>query len=110
MSDVDGNSILRQGIKVFSPKYGRHLSTDEGWSHNILLQFGIPGDSGSALFDGKGLASGVLSTLQFAPVPTSNGFGNFAKELAYLKSFPDFSGINLALGTEPFAVRPPSVA
>ena len=105
----DGNSVLRQGLKVFSPKYGTHYGTDADWSHNILLQFGIPGDSGSGLFDGEGLAAGVLSTLQFAPVPTSNGFGNFEREFNYLKSYSEFSDVQLALGTEDFAVRLPSL-
>ena len=66
---------------------------------------GIPGDSGSAFFDGKGLASGVLSTLQFAPVVGANGVGFLANELAYARTFSDFASLELALGTEPFAVR-----
>ena len=66
---------------------------------------GIPGDSGSAFFDGKGLASGVLSTLQFAPVVGANGVGYLSKELAYARTFSDFGSLGLALGTEAFAVR-----
>ena len=66
---------------------------------------GIPGDSGSAFLDGKGLASGTLSTLQFAPVVGANGVGYLPNELAYARSFSDFASLEVALGTEPFAVR-----
>jgi hypothetical protein len=65
------------------------------------------GDSGSAFFDDAGLASGVLSTLAFAPVPLANGVGALFKELAYAQSFSDFSGLTLATGTEPFSVALP---
>lgn len=33
-----GNSILRQGITILSPKYGLQFSTDgDGWSHLVRL-------------------------------------------------------------------------
>lgn len=104
-----GNSILRAGIKQLSPKYGVNIQDEaDGWSHNIgTVSPGVPGDSGSGFFDGKGLAFGVLSTLQFAPIPASNGVGDLGKELAYARTFSDFANVQLALGTEPFAVALP---
>lgn len=104
-----GNSILRAGITQLSPKYGVNIQDEAGgWSHNVgTVSPGIPGDSGSGFFDGKGLAFGVLSTLQFAPLPASNGVGDLDKELAYARTFSDFSDIQLATGTEPFAVALP---
>ncbi|PWN94392.1 hypothetical protein FA10DRAFT_48053 [Acaromyces ingoldii] len=105
-----GNSVLRQGIKVFQPKYGTSVGDQgDGWSHQTLLQFGIPGDSGSAGFDGQGKGYGVLSTLALAPIPTVNAFGDLQRELAYLHTIPEFANVQLALGTEAFAVRPPSL-
>lgn len=107
-----GNSILRQGITLLSPKYGVNIQDQgEGWSHNVAtVTPGVPGDSGSGFFDGKGLAFGTLSTLQFAPLPASNGVGDLAKELAYARTFSDFADIQLATGTAPFAVALPDLA
>jgi hypothetical protein len=100
-----GNSILRQGITLLSPKEGLQLTATDGsgWNHTVMtVTPGIPGDSGSAFLDGKGNALGVLSTLALAPIPTSNGVGDLGKELAYAKTFSDFSGLQLAAGTETF--------
>lgn len=107
-----GNSILRQGVTLLSPKYGVNIQDEgDGWSHNVgTVSPGIPGDSGSGFFDKKGLAFGTLSTLQFAPIPASNGVGDLAKELAYAKTFSDFAGVELATGTEPFAVALPDLS
>lgn len=107
-----GNSILRQGITLLSPKYGVNIQDEgEGWSHNVAtVSPGVPGDSGSGFFDKNGLAFGTLSTLQFAPAPGSNGVGDLAKELAYAKTFSDFAGVELALGTVPFAVALPDLS
>ncbi len=70
---------------------------------NVLaLTPGVPGDSGSGFMNGSGEAIGVLSTLQLAPLPASNGVGDLAKELAYLRSHSAFSGVELVPGTEPF--------
>jgi hypothetical protein len=45
----------------------------------------------------------VLSTVQLAPLAASNGVGNLPMELAYLHAnVPEFSGVNLVPGTEPF--------
>lgn len=102
------NSVLRQGIPFLQPKYGVQTEqTGEGWSHQVLGQFDIPGDSGSGAIDSQGRAVGTLSTLQLAPIPTINGFGDFSKEYNYMKSFDDMSDIVLALGTEPYSFALP---
>lgn len=102
------NSVLRQGIPFLQPKYGvQTQQIGEGWSHQVLGQFDIPGDSGSGAIDGKGLAVGTLSTLALLPIPTINGFGDFSKEYEYMRSFDDLSDIVLALGTEPYSFALP---
>jgi hypothetical protein len=99
-----GNSELRGGITKLSPKQGVVVQNEGGgWSHVVVtLTPGIPGDSGSGFVNGAGEAIGVLSTLQLAPLPATNGVGDLAKELAYLRSHSTFTGLQLAPGTEPF--------
>jgi hypothetical protein len=99
-----GNSELRGGITKLSPKQGALVQSEgSGWSHNVLtLTPGIPGDSGSGFLNGSGEAMGVLSTLQLAPLPASNGVGDLAKELAYARSHSTFADVRLVPGTEPF--------
>jgi hypothetical protein len=99
-----GNSELRGAITKLSPKQGVVVQNEgNGWSHNVLtLTPGIPGDSGSGFLNGSGEAIGVLSTLQLAPLPASNGVGDLAKELAYARSHSSFGGVHLVPGTEPF--------
>jgi hypothetical protein len=99
-----GNSILRAGIQQLSPKEGYQLSQDAGgWNHTVYtVTPGIPGDSGSGFMDRSGKAFGVLSTVQIAPLVAANGVGDLARELAYARTFADFSGVALAAGTEPF--------
>ena len=78
----------------------------DGWSHAVLTATpGIPGDSGSAYLDSQGRALGVLSTLDLVPVPGSNGVGDLSRELAYMRAHTTLAGVQLALGTEPFATR-----
>jgi hypothetical protein len=98
-----GNSSLRGGVTLLSPKTGVSLGDDgAGWSHNVAtVSPGIPGDSGSAFLDSTGKALGVLSTLQLAPIPASNGVGDLPHELAYLHAHGTINA-QLALGTEPF--------
>jgi hypothetical protein len=98
-----GNSSLRQGITLLSPKTGVSLGdAGNGWSHNVFtVSPGVPGDSGSAFLDANGRALGVLSTLQLAPLAGANGVGNLAKELAYLHAHTSINA-QLAPGTEPF--------
>jgi hypothetical protein len=100
-----GNSSLRFGITFLSPKQGIVVQgTPSGWSHDVYtLTPGIPGDSGSGFLNANGGAIGVLSTVQLAPLAGSNGVGDLAKELAYMRANePAFSGVNLVPGTEPF--------
>ena len=98
-----GNSSLRQGITLLSPKTGISIgTTGAGWTHGVYtLTPGIPGDSGSAFLDSSGRALGVLSTLQLAPIPASNGVSDLALALDYLAAHGPFD-VQLALGTEPF--------
>ncbi len=99
-----GNSSLRQGIAVLSPKYGTSLGTvGNGWSHSVYtLTPGIPGDSGSAFLDSEGRALGDLSTLALAPTPLSNQVSDLAHELAYAKTHSGLAGLRVVAGTEPF--------
>jgi hypothetical protein len=99
-----GNSELRGGITKLSPKQGLVLQNEgSGWSHVVVtLTPGIPGDSGSGFLNGSGAAIGVLSTLQLAPLPATNGVGDLAKELAYLRANSGFGNVQLIPGTEAF--------
>ena len=104
-----GNSILRLGISVLSPKTGLSLGETEesdGWSQQVYtVTPGIPGDSGSAYMDANGNALGVLSTVEFAPTPGSNGVGDLAKELEYANKVTG-AGYAVATGTTPFKSVP----
>lgn len=101
-----GNSPLRLGLELLSPKVG--LSQGDrgaGWSHTALVVTpGIPGDSGSAFLDREGKAMGVLSTIEIAvPGGLTNGIGDIARELHYMRStVPELAEVELARGTEPF--------
>ena len=99
-----GNSSLRFGVTKLSPKQGVVIQNEgNGWSHVVAtLTPGIPGDSGSGFLNESGGAIGVLSTLQIAPLPATNGVGDLGKELAYMRANSAFSGVQLAHGTEPF--------
>jgi hypothetical protein len=104
-----GNSSLRLGLETLKPKVGLHLGRDlGGWSHQIAtLTPGVPGDSGSAVLSSDGRALGTLSTLALAPIPGSNGVGDLGREVEYARDAAGFSGLRLAVGTEPFrAVAP----
>jgi hypothetical protein len=104
-----GNSILRGGISVLSPKTGVSLGEAEGsggWSDQVYtLTPGIPGDSGSAFVDASGNALGVLATVELAPVAGSNGVNSLAKELAYANKATGL-GLAVAPGTTPFSSVP----
>jgi hypothetical protein len=98
-----GNSSLRAGVTVLSPKRGVSIGDDgNGWTHLVYtVSPGIPGDSGSGFMNASGQAIGVLSTLQLAPVAGSNGVSDLGKMLAYMGSHGGPS-VTLANGTEPF--------
>lgn len=99
-----GNSELRGGIAKLSPKQGIVVRSEgSGWSHVVVtLTPGIPGDSGSGFINSSGAAIGVLSTLQLAPLPATNGVGDLAKELVYMHAHSGFGDVRLAGGTEAF--------
>jgi len=99
-----GNSSLRGGLTKLSPKQGVVVQNEGGgWSHVVItLTPGIPGDSGSGFLNDSGAAIGVLSTLQIAPLTGTNGVGDLANELAYLRANSGFAGMQLVPGTEPF--------
>jgi hypothetical protein len=99
-----GNSSLRAGITLLSPKQGILIQNEgNGWSHTVTtVTPGIPGDSGSGFLNGAGQAFGTLSTLQLAPLVGGNGVSDLGKELAYARANSSLSGLTLANGTEPF--------
>jgi hypothetical protein len=104
-----GNSILRLGIAVLSPKTGVSLGDQEetgGWSQQLYtVTPGIPGDSGSGYLNASGDALGVLSTVELAPLPAANGVGTLAKELAYANAATGL-GLKVAPGTKAFSSLP----
>jgi hypothetical protein len=99
-----GNSELRGGVTKLSPKQGVVVQNEgNGWSHNVAtVTPGVPGDSGSGFLNGTGEAIGVLSTLQIAPLAGSNGVGDLARELAYMRANSSFADVRLVPGTEAF--------
>jgi hypothetical protein len=98
-----GNSSLRQGIELLQPKSGITFGTSErGWVHQgYTLTPGIPGDSGSGMVDRRGLATGILSTLEIAPLPASNLFIDLWKAMRYAQTH-GLRGLVMPLGTVPF--------
>lgn len=102
-----GNSSLRGGVTLLSPKTGVSLgddAADEGWSHPLYtLTPGVPGDSGSAFLDAQGNAVGTLSTLGLAPLPLSNNIGDLAHELSFAQAHSGIAGLTLVPGTEAFS-------
>jgi hypothetical protein len=98
-----GNSELRGGVTLLSPKLGKVVQVSPGgWSYSLYtLTPGIPGDSGSAFLNADGQALGILSTVALAPLPLSNGVGDLGREIAYARAhgLPD---LQLVDGTEPF--------
>ncbi len=102
-----GNSTTRLGVEALRPKAGSVVSSaGRGFGHEVYtLSPGIPGDSGSGYLTENGEAVGVLSTLNLAPLPVSNGMTNLAKALRYAANH-GFTGVELAPGTEPFTPNP----
>lgn len=100
-----GNSSLRGGVEVLSPKQGTSLGTDsDGWNHPVYtVTPGVPGDSGSGFLDAAGNAVGTLSTLAIAPLAGSNGVGDLGHELGYAQQYGGIAGLRLVPGTEPFS-------
>ena len=106
-----GNSPLRGGISALSPKTGVSAGdTDGGWGHEVYtVSPGVPGDSGSGYLDAKGRAVGILSTLNLAPLPVSNGVADLAHALTYANTHGGLGHVELVRGTEPFTSSPAGV-
>ena len=106
-----GGSPPRLGIGGLSPKVG--VAADDaggGRSHEVFtLTPGVPGDSGSGFLDAGGAAVGVLSTLNLAPLPVSNGVTDLARALDYANAHGGLGDVSLVEGTEPFTPAPPGV-
>lgn len=102
-----GNSSLRLGIELLSPKTGTSLGTSgDGWTHTVYTATpGVPGDSGSGFLDSDGDAFGVLSTLALAPLAGSNGVSDLRQALDYANAGTS-ADWTLAPGTEPFVGYP----
>jgi hypothetical protein len=103
-----GNSPLRLGISALSPKAGISVAeSGGGLGHEVYtLTPGVPGDSGSAFLDDSGDAVGVLSTLNLAPLPVSNGVIDLASALEYANANGDVGDVELVRGTESFDPSP----
>jgi hypothetical protein len=102
-----GNSSLRQGVTLLSPKLGLTSSTEgNGWTHVVnTVTPGIPGDSGSAFLDSEGRALGVLSTLGVVlPGGVVNNVSDLNKGIEYLQAHGTgaVASAQLVLGTEAF--------
>ncbi|WP_103382254.1 serine protease [Pseudonocardia dioxanivorans] len=106
-----GNSPLRGGISALSPKGGVSAGdTNGGWGHEVYTTSpGVPGDSGSGYLDANGGAVAVLSTLNLAPLPVSNGVADLARALAYANEYGGLGPIALVPGTRAFTQSPPGV-
>jgi hypothetical protein len=100
-----GNSSLRAGVTVLSPKQGSIVtSLGRGWSHLVYTATpGIPGDSGSGFLDADGNALGVLSTVTLAPLAGSNGVGDLRHELDFAQQHSGIPGLHLVRGTQRFS-------
>lgn len=98
-----GNSSLRLGLTVLSPKSGVSLGTaGGGWTHPVYtVTPGIPGDSGGGMLDASGRAGGVLSTITLWPLALSNNYTDLRLALDYVRRHGG-PNVSLALGTEPF--------
>jgi hypothetical protein len=106
-----GNAPLRGGIRNLEPKAGvSDGDVGNGWGHTVFtVDPGVPGDSGSAFLDDAGRAVGVLSTLNLAPGPVSNGVADLAHALGYANLYGGLGELALVEGTAPFTPTPPGV-
>ncbi len=102
-----GNSTTRHGVEALRPKAGSIVAANgKGFGYEVYtVSPGIPGDSGSGYLTQNGEAVGVLSTLNLAPLPVSNGMTNLAKALRYAADH-GFADLELEPGTEQFTPNP----
>ena len=106
-----GNSPEGLGFATLRPKAGvGDVEEGGGFGHQVLTVVpGVPGDSGGAFVDGGGRAVGVMSTLNLAPLPVSNGVIDVARALDYAREHSGLGRIALVPGTERFTARPADV-
>lgn len=104
-----GNSDLRQGVTLLSPKTGISVGDGGGGlTHQVTtVTPGVPGDSGSGFLDADGRAFGVLSTLSLTPIPGTNGVTDLARAIDYARQHAGENGdglddLELVNGTEGF--------
>ncbi|KAA5826135.1 trypsin-like peptidase domain-containing protein [Saccharopolyspora hirsuta] len=102
-----GSAQLRTGPADLNAKRGRSLGdSGGGWNHTIRTSMpGVPGDSGSAVLDSAGRAVGVLATLNVSPDFGSNGAGDLARELEYLRTHSSLRDVRLVTGTQGFRAQ-----
>ena len=102
-----GDSTVRRGVEALRPKAGTSAGpVGGGFGHQVYtVTPGIPCDSGSGFLTADGRAVGVLSTLNLAPLPASNGMTDLARAVRYATAngVPD---LELEPGTEPFTPNP----
>jgi hypothetical protein len=105
-----GNSTTRHGIEALRPKAGSVVAANgDGFGYQVYtVSPGIPGDSGSGFLTDDGDAVGVLSTLNLAPLPVTNGMTNLARAVRYAAAH-GFGDLELEPGTEPFTPNPPAL-
>ena len=103
-----GNSVLRLGITLLSPKRGTASGdADAGWAHVVTtVTPGISGDSGSAFLDANGDALAVLSDIAVGvPDGVENIVGDLGHELDYLHAHSRgtrLAKVKLVAGDLPF--------
>ena len=97
-----GNSSLRQGVTVLSPKKGvSYGTTGGGWTHPVTMApaHDVPGDSGSGLLDANGRAIGVLSTLSVGTTGARSNYSDLSRALAYANQHGGLGTITMRSGT-----------
>lgn len=110
-----GNSSLRGGIEQLKPREGWVTNENTEWEYSAYFAtIGVFGDSGSAVMDAAGSASGVLVAISSVP-PGTNVTVDLSHLLGYMRAHTDIEA-RLANGTETFtgpvlgpgAVDPPA--
>jgi hypothetical protein len=102
-----GSPELGLTLGLLGPRQGESVGdAGHGWSHDVVTAPpGSLGDSGSPFLDSHGAALGALASMEISPVPGSNGIGDLARELDYVRLHSLLRHVQLALGTEPFSGR-----
>jgi hypothetical protein len=62
----------------------------------------LTGAAGAGAPAASAAQSGPIHTLALAPLPLSNGVGDLARELAYMRATSAFSRVAIVNGTRPF--------